>query len=83
MVGTLQHDPVIVRLLARHGPFQEFMERLFRALRGVESGPRARMRAAMVASAIGGAVTHPLVTDLDDATLRAGLLELSWSFLTV
>jgi hypothetical protein len=35
----------------------------------------------MVASAIGGAVTHPLVADLDDATLKAELVSLSLRFL--
>ena len=31
MVGNILYDPVIVRLLAEHVPFQQFMERLFRA----------------------------------------------------
>ena len=35
------------------------------------------MRAAMVAAAIGGAVTHPLVVDLDDDTLRTNLVALA------
>jgi hypothetical protein len=37
----------------------------------------------MVASAIGAAVTHPLVADLDDATLRNELLLLSRRFLGI
>ena len=44
MVGTLQHDPVIVRLLGEFEPFQQFMQRLFGVLLagGVESpGPGA------------------------------------------
>jgi hypothetical protein len=35
----------------------------------------------MVSAAIGGAVTHPMVRDLDDATLRAELLRLSQELL--
>ena len=31
----------------------------------------------MIAAAIGGAVTHPLVTDLDDETLRSELFGLT------
>lgn len=81
IVSTLEHDPVIVRLLADHEPFQRFMARLFRVLLGEEVDARARVRAAMVASAIGGAVTHPLVAGLDDATLRTELLHLARTFL--
>jgi AcrR family transcriptional regulator len=83
MVSTLQHDPVVVRLLAEHEPFQRFMERLFRALLGETDDAAGRVRVAMVASAIGGAVTHPLVADLDDATLRRDLLDLSVRFLSL
>lgn len=81
IVSTLEHDPVIVRLLANHEPFQQFMARLFRVLLGEEIDARARVRAAMIASAIGGAVTHPLVAGLDDATLRSELVQLTRTFL--
>ena len=81
MVNTLLYDPVIVRLLAEHEPFMEFMDHLFGALLRGRDDVEARTRVAMVASAIGGAVTHPLVADLDDATLKAELLELSLRFL--
>ncbi len=81
MVGNILYDPIIVRLLAEHAPFQQFMGRLFRTLLGGRTDPDARMRVAMAASAIGGAVTHPLVADLDDTTLTAGILELSERFL--
>jgi len=37
--------------------------------------------AAMLTAAIGGAVMHPLVADLDDDTLRAQLLHLARRFL--
>ena len=43
--------------------------------------PGTASRAAMIASAIGGAVTHPLVADLDDDTLRSELVRLSRAFL--
>ncbi len=81
MVGNILYDPVIVRLLAEHAPFQQFMGRLFRALLGGRTDAEARLRVAMAASAIGGAVTHPLVADLDDAALTAGILSLSQRFL--
>jgi len=77
LVGTLQHDPVIIRLLGDHQPFQQFMQRLFTVLLGGKFDAKSRVRAAMIAAAIGGAVTHPLVTDLDDETLRSELLGLT------
>ncbi len=81
MVSTLLHDPVIVRLLAEHLPFQQFMGRLYRALLGGKTGAEARLRVAMITSAIGAAVTHPLVSKLDDQTLRDELAVLMWQFL--
>lgn len=77
MVGILQRDPVMLRFQEEHEPFRNVMVRLYRVLTGRRAGPKARVAAAMITSAIAGAVTHPLVQDLDDATLRARLLELS------
>jgi AcrR family transcriptional regulator len=81
MVSAVQHDPVIVRLLAQREPFRQLMERLYSMLAGGDTGTEARMRAAFVAAAIGGAVTHPLVADLDDDSLRRRLLHLSMQVL--
>ena len=81
MVSAVQNDPVIVRFLANHQPFRQLMDRLSIVLTGGDTGVDARVRAAMVSAAIGGAVMHPLVMDLDDATLRSELLELSRAFL--
>jgi AcrR family transcriptional regulator len=77
LASALQGDPVMIRLLASHPPFQELMERLYVLLLGEEPTPQTLTRAAMVSAAIGGAVAHPLVADLDDETLRAQLLELA------
>lgn len=82
MVSAIQHDPVIGRLLAGHAPFREVMHRLSTVLTGGDSGVDARVRAAMISAAIGGAVTHPLVSDLDDDTLRAEMLDLARDFLS-
>lgn len=81
MVSAVQHDPVIVRLLAKHRPFRDLMQRLYTVLTGGHTDVRARVRAAMVSAAIGGAVTHPLVSELDDDRLRAELLRLSRALL--
>ena len=41
------------------------------------------MPAAMLTAAIGGAVMHPLVADLDDDTLRTQLLQMARRFLAL
>jgi AcrR family transcriptional regulator len=81
MESTLLSDPVIVRFFADHRPFHDVMDRLYRLLMGTEAGPDDRLPAAMLTAAIGGAVMHPLVADLDDERLRAQLLHLARRFL--
>lgn len=83
LVGPLLHDPVIVRLLSEYEPYQHLMGRFFAALLGDATDPYARVRVAMLASAIGGVVTHPLVTGISHKELRRQLLELSLQFLDV
>jgi AcrR family transcriptional regulator len=75
MAGVLQRDPVMVRFLDEHEPFRRVMERLNRVLMGGATDPRARVQAAMLQSAIAGAVVHPLALKLDDDTLRSQLLK--------
>ena len=77
LAGTLQGDPVMVRLLAEHEPFSVLMDRLYTLLMGDNPGPEAWVPAAMVSAAIGGAVAHPLLADLDEETLRFHLLRLA------
>jgi AcrR family transcriptional regulator len=74
LVSVLQNDPVMVRFLAEHEPFQHLIERMYVLLIGQAAGPDALVQAAMLTAAIGGAVMHPLVVDLDDDTLRVHLL---------
>ncbi len=70
MESTLLGDPVIIRFFAHHEPFRQVMDRLYRLLMGDDAEPGDRVPAAMLSAAIGGAVMHPLVADLDDDTLR-------------
>jgi AcrR family transcriptional regulator len=81
MESTLVGDPVIIRFFAQHEPFRRVMDRLYRLLMGDDAGPDARVPAAMLIAAIGGAVMHPLVADLDDGALRSQLLHLARRFL--
>ena len=75
MVSAVLYDPVVVRFLGQHEPFRQLMTRLYVVLTGGDPGVDARVRAAMVSAAIGGAVMHPLVMDLDDETLRSQLAD--------
>ena len=75
--STLQFDPVIVRLLSAHKPFQLFVERLYRALIGDDTGADARLDVAVLSSTLGGTVVHPLAADIDEEALRARLLHTS------
>jgi AcrR family transcriptional regulator len=76
MVAVLQFDPVIVRLLAEHEPFQQFISRLYGVLIG-DADDDARMSAAMLSGAITVGVIHPLVAHLDDDAMRARLLHIA------
>lgn len=73
--STLQFDPVVVRLLAEHEPFQQFIQRLYGVLVD-DAAEDARVTAAMLSGAIAVGVVHPLVGDIDDDTLRAQLLRI-------
>ncbi|WP_246216650.1 TetR/AcrR family transcriptional regulator [Mycobacterium botniense] len=79
-MSTLQFDPVVVRLLAQHEPFQRFIQRLYGVLVD-EAGDDARVFAAMLSGAIAVGVMHPLVADIDDEMLRAQLLRLTRRFM--
>ncbi len=75
LVRTLQFDPVVVRLLAEHEPFQRFMTRLYQVLLS-DMGEDGRIAGAMFSGAVSSAVMHPLVADIDDDTLRIRLTDL-------
>jgi len=83
MVSAVQHDPVVVRLLAHHEPFRQLMARLSAVLTGPDPTVDRRVRAAMVSAALGGAVTQPLVADLDDEALARHLLTLAEQLLAL
>jgi AcrR family transcriptional regulator len=72
--NTFQFDPVLVRLLSDHQPFNRFVERLYGMLVGDEPGPDAQVRLAALTCVVGGTVAHPLVAEVDDDTLREQLL---------
>jgi AcrR family transcriptional regulator len=75
-VGTLQNDPVLVRMLAEQEASAHLWNRLYTALLGGPLDEHGRVRAAVLSAAI-GSVGHPFVADVDDDTLKADLRELA------
>ncbi|MEV2226181.1 TetR/AcrR family transcriptional regulator [Nocardia vinacea] len=69
LVGTLQFDPVIVRLLAEHKPFLDFLTRLFAVMAG-DNTTDTRVPTVMLSGSIAVAVMHPLLADMAPETLR-------------
>ncbi|HVV37269.1 MAG TPA: helix-turn-helix domain-containing protein [Acidimicrobiales bacterium] len=78
--GAMLNDPVIVESFAKHRAFRAVMRKMQALLVGEDAGPEGRVRVAMLVAAISGAVMHPFVIDLPDATLRDELLRLASSF---
>ena len=75
--STILNDPVIVHFFAEHESFRHVMDRMSRVLVGDDIGHEARVSTAMLTAAISGTVMHPLVTGLDDETLRSHLQQLA------
>jgi AcrR family transcriptional regulator len=76
-VGTILSDPLVTHSFARHDSFRQVMDRMTRVLMGEDIGHEARVSTAMLTAAISGTVMHPLVSGLDDETLRSQLERLA------
>lgn len=76
-VMALQNDPVMVRLLGEHEPFDKLITRLYAILLDEPDDTEARISAALFSGAIAGTVINPLVDDIDDDTLRSVLIHLT------
>ncbi|MDT5093320.1 MAG: hypothetical protein QOH60_2683 [Mycobacterium sp.] len=76
-VRTLQSDPVIIRLLGEHAPFQQFISRLYGILLDEHDDTEARISAALLSGAIAGGIVSPIVDDIDDETLKAAVIQLT------
>jgi len=74
---ALQGDPTMTRVLSEHPPFVNLLTRLYSVLIDEDAGSTVAVRTAMLAAAVGAAVAHPLVSDIDDETLRAELLAIT------
>jgi AcrR family transcriptional regulator len=82
-MSVVLQDPVIVGFFNDHEQFRRTTDRMCRLLTGDVTSHEARVSAAMLTAAISGAVMHPFVAGLDDATLRSQLEQLARRFLKI
>ena len=80
-VGSILQDPLVVGFFTDHEMLRDLMVRQRRILVPRADGPEARIRPALLIAAISGAVLHPFVREVDDATLREELLRLGRRYL--
>lgn len=76
MAGFLHQDPVILRLFNEHAPFREAFTKMDALLLGDTDNQHNRAIVAVVITAIGGSVRHPMVSEFSDAELKSELLSL-------
>jgi len=79
-VSVILSDPVVLRFFADHERYERVVNRLTDLLMGPGTGPHRHLQTAMFMAAISGAVMHPMMTDVDDETLRTELLRLAGRF---
>jgi AcrR family transcriptional regulator len=79
-VSVILSDPVVLRFFTNHARYRAVVDRLTDLLIGPGIGADRHLQTAMFMAAISGAVMHPMVTDLDDETLRTQLLQLVQRF---
>lgn len=76
-VRALQFDPVMVRLLGSDEALTDVLAQIYGILVGPSTNAEARVSVALLGAAMGAAVVHPMVADLDEDTLRATLLKVA------
>jgi AcrR family transcriptional regulator len=79
-LSTLQSDPVLFRMLNEYEPSLRMWLRLFGLLLGDDVDDRLRVRASVVAAAMGSDV-YPCVIGRDDRTVRDELLVITRNLL--
>ena len=73
--SALQRDPTVARLVRTSETFRTLMGRVDRLLIGEEPTPQARVALATAGGGLMIAAADPSLTDLDEATVRAALLD--------
>lgn len=76
-VSAILNDPAITRSMNSHAGYQDLIRRIRRLLMGDDDTRAARVRTATLIAALNGTATHPMLTRVDDQTLRNELRELA------
>ncbi len=79
-VNVILSDPVVLGVFAEHDRYHQVLDRLTDLLMGPATGRHRHMQTAMFMAALSGAVMHPMLSDMDDETLRSELLRLAKRF---
>jgi AcrR family transcriptional regulator len=82
VVAALMRDPEVERIMAAHEHLNSLIDRLGGLLLGPAPTLRRRIAVSVIGAGIAQAGIDPRLSDVDDATLRAELLELGPFMLT-
>src|SRR4051812_16331384 len=80
-VAALMRDPEVERIMAAHDDLDSLVGRLTALLLGPSPDLRRRVVVSVVGAGVAQAGIDPMLADVDDETLRSGLLELGPSLL--
>jgi AcrR family transcriptional regulator len=79
-VNVILSDPVVLGVFAKNDRYHRALDRLTNLFMGPRTEPHRHMQTAMFMAALSGAVMHPMLSDVDDETLRSELLRLARRF---
>ncbi len=74
LIGIVGTDPGVIHALSTHPDIAELFGRPLEILSGAEASPAGEINASLVLSGIACTASSPLLTHIDDATLREHLL---------
>lgn len=77
VVAALMRDPEVERIMATHEDLTSLVGRLTALLLGPEPDLTRRIAVSVVGAGVAQAGIDPMLADVDDETLRAGLLALA------
>lgn len=83
VVAALYRDPEVERVVQSHREFQPLTQRLARLLLGPDPADRRRVATSVLGAGLARSGIDPELSDLDDATLRAELLDIGRTLLDV
>jgi AcrR family transcriptional regulator len=79
-VSVIMSDPVVLGFFAHHEAYTQAFDHLTELLMGRGTGQHRHLQTAMFMAALSGAAMHPMLTDIDDESLRSQLLIMARRF---